>query len=67
MFSTFRAFFGRSDTPKGEVQHAERALDTLERLEALRGTAAVSGYVAGRYPRRCSPQTAPAAWIVHMK
>ena len=45
MFSRFRAFLGLSDTPKAEVQHAERALGTLERLEALRGTAAVAGYV----------------------
>ena len=36
---------GLGDTPQAEVQHAERALGTLERLEALRGTVAVSFYV----------------------
>ena len=45
MFSRFKAFLGLGDTPQVEVQHAERALDTIERLETLRDSGAVSDSV----------------------
>ena len=45
MFSMFRAILGLSDTSQAQVQQTERAINTLGRLQALCGTAAVSGYV----------------------
>ena len=45
MFSKLRAISGLSDTSQAQVQQAESAIDTFERLQALCGTATVSGYV----------------------
>ena len=45
MFSKFKALLGLSDTSQAQVQQTDRAIDTLERLQVLRGAGAVSDSV----------------------